>query len=287
MISLFFFIGTILLLCRLRSKSTFVWIFTHYLALYHIFSLTRFVYPSPDTKPMPPVSHPIAIRRKIQRSSIGVKTQMDYDEEIRSACNAPAAFCSFSSLLSIYRSIVQSVYWSGIFITRNNKHLAETMNFLKFMFSEEGMRLGEWGVPEEDWTLSQDGYPVFLYNTQDQEYITANGIFYWGLLSGTAVTEGLKNYDPDTLGTPVMIEMKQYVVYMPALGLLTPPADSDEQVILTKLDEMVVNEQVNMHLADSEEGVETAYYAILEKVKILGVKQLVQWANEKYAELSA
>jgi len=128
---------------------------------------------------------------------------------------------------------------------------------------------------------------VFLYNTQDQEYITANGIFYWGLLSGTAVTEGLKNYDPDTLGTPVMIEMKQYVVYMPALGLLTPPADSDEQVILTKLDEMVVNEQVNMHLADSEEGVETAYYAILEKAKNLGVKQLVQWANEKYAELSA
>lgn len=180
-----------------------------------------------------------------------------------------------------------NIGWSGVFVTKNNKHLAETMKFLQFMFTTEGMRLGEWGIPGEDWTMSEEGYPVFNYNTTDEEYIAKNGMFYWGLLSGSAVTEGLKNYNPNTLGTPVMAEMKKYVVYNPALGLLTPPADSDEQVILAKLKDMVVNEQVNLYMAASEEEVETAYEAMLKKAEEIGVQQLVDWANAKYGDARA
>lgn len=180
-----------------------------------------------------------------------------------------------------------NIGWAGVFVTKNNKHLAETMKFLQFMFTTEGMRLGEWGIEGEDWTLAEGGYPIFKYNTQDQEYIAKNGMFYWGLMSGTAVTEGLKNYDPNTLGTPVMVEMKKYMVYNPALGLLTPPADSEEQIILSKIKETVINEQVNLYMASSEEEVEKAYNALIEKIEHMGAEQLIDWANTKYSDVQA
>lgn len=177
--------------------------------------------------------------------------------------------------------------WSGVFITKNNKHLEESINFMKYMFTEEGMRLGEWGIPEEHWTMSSGGYPEFKYDTQDQEFATQNGMFYWGLLSGSAVTEGLKNYDPNTLGTPVMSEMKKYMVYNPSLGLLTPPADSDEKIIQTKIKDLIVNEQAKIYTAGSEQEVEDAYNELLKKAEDLGMAQLESWANTKYQEVQS
>ena len=92
---------------------------------------------------------------------------------------------------------------------------------------------------------------------------------------------------PNTLGTPVMVEMKKYMVYNPTLGLLTPPADSEEQIILSKIKETVINEQVNLYMASSEEEVEKAYNALIEKIEHMGAEQLIDWANTKYSDVQA
>ncbi|MFD2334450.1 extracellular solute-binding protein [Cohnella sp. GCM10020058] len=180
-----------------------------------------------------------------------------------------------------------TVGWSGVFITKNNKHPAESIKLMQFLFSEEGQRLAQWGIEGEDWTMNADGYPEFKYNTQDADYQLKNGNFLWGLLGGSAVNEGLKNYNPKLLGTEVSQEIKAHYVHSPALGLLDPQADSEERTIMTKLRDMINNEQVKVYMAKSEADAEAAYKDLQAKAKTIGVDKLEAWANERYRTVVA
>ena len=174
------------------------------------------------------------------------------------------------------------VGWSGVFITKKNQHLKESINFMKYMFSEEGQRLGLWGIENEDWTLDPEGYPKFNYPTQDNTVMLEKGVFWWGLLSGSAVNEGLKNYDPTLMGTKVMQNAKPRFSYNPAIGLLNPAADTPEAVIKTKVSEMIKNEITKIVMAKSDEDLQAAYADVISKAETIGLKQYEEWANATY-----
>jgi putative aldouronate transport system substrate-binding protein len=176
---------------------------------------------------------------------------------------------------------------AGVFITQKNKHLSESIHFMKFMFSQEGQQLGVWGVEGKDWTMNSSGYPDFKYNTQEENYLENNGLFWWGKMSGDAVIQGLRNYVPALLATPVREQIKRHTVYDPVMGLLSPPAYSDEKTDHTKLKNMVTNEQLKIYLAKSAEEVVIAYNDMLKKANEIGVQKYEFSANKQYEQAAS
>ena len=61
-----------------------------------------------------------------------------------------------------------------------------------------------------------------------------------------------------------------------------PEADSDEQIIKSKLDTMVKAEEMKIYLAESEEACEQAYNDMIELARSQGMDELDAWANEAY-----
>ncbi|MDR1569274.1 MAG: hypothetical protein LBS72_02155 [Oscillospiraceae bacterium] len=189
----------------------------------------------------------------------------------------------YGSTFKIYE---RNVGWSGLYIAKNNSNPQKTADFLTYLFTEEGMRTAFWGIEGTHWTLHEDGYPVFIPEFNDPLWQDAVGLTEWGLLSGTWVTERLASYNPDDEFILDKLRLsdqaKENTVYCSAVGLVSPKADSDEQIILTKLNDMVKNEEVKLFLATSEEECEKAYSDMLARAEQLGVKDLDAWANEAY-----
>ncbi|SDZ67975.1 putative aldouronate transport system substrate-binding protein [Evansella caseinilytica] len=175
--------------------------------------------------------------------------------------------------------------WSGVFITTNNSNPEKSIQLMEFLLSEDGQQLGLWGIEGEHWTMNEEGYPDFQYNTNDSEYTDGEGIYWWGLLGSSAVNEGLGSYVPGTQGTEGLIEVKNNTLYRPEIGLIRTPADSDEQNIENRLDEMIKNEETRIYLADSEEQAVQAYDDMLETAKGIGMTKLEEWATEEYQQV--
>ena len=68
------------------------------------------------------------------------------------------------------------------------------MKFLKYLYSEEGWRTGEWGVEGKDWTWNAAGYPEFNYDVQDLETLKKKGVYWWGVPTETGVGMALTSY---------------------------------------------------------------------------------------------
>lgn len=142
------------------------------------------------------------------------------------------------------------------------------------------------------WNWSEDNkYPVFCKEYTDNEWQEKNGLTEWGLLSGTWATERLANYNPDDEYVDELLmlsnQAKEKTVSCPAVGLVIPDADSDEQTIKSKLDTMVTNEEMKIFLAESEDACEKAYNDMLNLAREQGADNLNAWANEMYQAAKA
>ncbi|RXZ83021.1 extracellular solute-binding protein [Paenibacillaceae bacterium] len=173
------------------------------------------------------------------------------------------------------------VGFSGLFITKKNKHPEASMKLVEFLASDEGKKLTMFGVEGEHWTWNDEGYPNLNYNPSDTEFVSKNGIKWWYLYSD-AIVEGLWGYVPGTQTTQALIETKEITQYKPELGLIQVKADSKERTIKTKIEEMIKNERVRVILSDSEEQVEKNYANMLENARKIGLDELNEWGNQEY-----
>ncbi|MBW7462489.1 hypothetical protein K0U00_51405, partial [Paenibacillus sepulcri] len=82
-------------------------------------------------------------------------------------------------------------------MTKSSKDPEAAIKFIEYMRSDEGTRLGDWGIEGEDYKMADGGYPVFSYNTNDLDVVKKNGFVYWGLLADTYITQGLARYQPE------------------------------------------------------------------------------------------
>lgn len=79
----------------------------------------------------------------------------------------------------------QSLGWSGCFITRNAKDPKTCIELIRWMYSDEGQHLTEWGREGIDYVLDESGLPVFsedvLKSVAEGTYNTLyNPWFYFG-----------------------------------------------------------------------------------------------------------
>jgi putative aldouronate transport system substrate-binding protein len=176
--------------------------------------------------------------------------------------------------------------WQGVFITKNNKNPEASIKLMQFLSSEEGQQLAMWGIKGTDWNMSEDGgYPVFTYDHNDSNIQAQKGVYWWGLLAGSAVTEALGNYSPGNETTKANQELSALTTFNSAIGLVVPDPDSQEQIIETNITNMMKNEETKVFLAKSEEDAKTAYAAMVAQADKIGMAKLEKWANDKYAQV--
>lgn len=193
---------------------------------------------------------------------------------------------NYDSSFKIYDS---NIGWSGLFVSKSCKNPEAAAKLLSYLFTEDGMRTAFWGIEGTHWNWSEDGtYPVFCEEYSNSDWQKANGLTSWGLLSGTWACERLAKYEPNHPDAEARLrlsnEAKAKTVSCPAVGLIIPEADSDEQIIKSKLDNMVKTEEMKIFLAESEEACEEAYNAMLNQARNMGADELNAWANTIYQE---
>ncbi|MFC4306320.1 extracellular solute-binding protein [Cohnella boryungensis] len=175
--------------------------------------------------------------------------------------------------------------WSGMYITKNNKNVEASIKFMQFMMSEEGQRLGIWGIENEDWVWNEAGqYPEMKYDMNNAEVQKQFGYVYWGLLGSSGVTEALQRYDEKALMTPWSLALRDTLKFNPALGLVVTNPDTDEQVIETQIKNMVATEELKIYMAKSSEEASKEYDALIAKMENMGLGKLEEWATAQYKE---
>ncbi|WP_339319579.1 extracellular solute-binding protein [Paenibacillus sp. FSL R10-2734] len=176
--------------------------------------------------------------------------------------------------------------WQGVFISKNNKNPEASIKLMQFLMSEEGQRLALWGIEGQDYKMSDDGgYPVFTYDRSSDEVKNEKGIYWWGLLAGSAVNEALGNYVPGTETTKASQQLSELITFKPEVGLVQPAADSQEEVIKNNIATMMQTEEAKIYLATSEEEAKKAFANMAQQADKMGLENLETWANTKYAEV--
>jgi len=170
----------------------------------------------------------------------------------------------------------------GVYVTKDNKNVEASVRFLKYMFSEEGWRLGEWGFEGTDWTMNSAGYPEFKYDPQDLETLKKKGVYWWGVPWESGVGMALSSYKAGSETTRQGEQYDKIISFNPAIGMINPDNDSPEQIIRTNIDTMVKTEQTKVYLAPSEAEANKAYDEMLKKADKMGIDKLEAWANSQY-----
>ena len=142
------------------------------------------------------------------------------------------------------------------------------------------------GIEGEHWEWHEDGYPVFRYDVNDADYVNSEGLKWWYLYSD-AIVEGLRGYVPGTQTTKALQEIKDITDYKPSIGMVKIEDGTNERVIFDKIEEMVINEEIKIYLAESEEAAEQAYANMLKIAEDIGLRDLESWATEEYHKKQA
>ncbi|MEK0315077.1 hypothetical protein [Cohnella sp. 56] len=175
--------------------------------------------------------------------------------------------------------------WASTFISKETKHPAEAIKLMQYLMSEEGDQLAKWGLKDQDWSWNDKGYVDFKYDKDNPDVQKQMGIYYWADLVGEAVYEGLFYYVPDSQTSNAQAAINEVTKRNPVLDLVKPAPDSQEQVILTNVSNMIKNEETRIYLAKSAEEAQSAYNNMIAQADKIGLSKYEAWANKKYGEV--
>jgi putative aldouronate transport system substrate-binding protein len=176
--------------------------------------------------------------------------------------------------------------WRGLYITKSTKNLEAAYRAVASAYSDEGMRLLMWGIEGTDYTLNQNGYPVFKYNFQgDNSVLQPRGLKYWGWLVHNAIVTGIADATSTSPTALARNSWSSHVERNPVIGLIRFATDSQEQIIRAKVDDAVKTEEIKIYMAESEASCEAAYKSLLKKLDTLGLKKLLDYGNKQYKVL--
>lgn len=69
----------------------------------------------------------------------------------------------------------------GLYITKSCKELEAAYKTVAYAYSQEGQWLLHYGIEGEDYTMDNDGYPIFNFDYQgDNTVLEPRGLKYWG-----------------------------------------------------------------------------------------------------------
>jgi putative aldouronate transport system substrate-binding protein len=180
--------------------------------------------------------------------------------------------------------------WAGNFITKNCKDLTSAVKFYQFMYSDEGIKLGLWGRKGTDWTESATGGPVFsadMVATRKigQDAVTAKYNNNW-LFGDTFPIEAAGN--AATAGADfqkILTDLRGRVQVEPQIMWCTPKDGTDEQIIQSKLDDYVKNQEVKVIISKTDAEFVANYNAEMATATQLGIDKLNTAVDAAYQKV--
>lgn len=183
---------------------------------------------------------------------------------------------------------VSEIGWSGTFITKNNNNPEASINFIKFLFSEEGQKLAQWGREGEEWNLKDNGTPEFsadwIEASKDSnvKYTKYNPAFFFGT-SAVVESEGRIAFLPQEY-QDVYEEIRDLMVVCPWMTYALPDNEDDEKVIYDKIEDMIKNTEVKIILSATPEEFEANYNEMVENAQKIGIVKLESFMTSNVKE---
>lgn len=179
--------------------------------------------------------------------------------------------------------------WLGMFVSRNCKNPEAAAKVISFLTSQEGQRLSRWGREGIDYTLDANGVPKYsdeyLATRKDPAVMNEkyNQWFHWGIDTVTQMVGDFSGLDPEILAAyePYKVGYKIY----PEIHIAVPTSDSDEGILLTKLNDIAKTEEVTVIFAANSDEFEKNYEKLMKFYEDNGVKTLDTYMTKKVKEV--
>jgi putative aldouronate transport system substrate-binding protein len=202
--------------------------------------------------------------------------------------SAPGAYAREIAILGPdTKYYITDTGWAGVVIPRKSRNPEGAIKFMRFMWTEEGRRLSQWGREGVEYTLDGGGLPRFspewLEAAKDSsvQYSKYNNLF-WMSTNSAWMTQTIASTVPEPfLATYRSVLPHLYIC--PWLGAAAPKAEGPEKNTLTKLNDMVTNAEVKCFLAENDAEFNRYYNELLSNAKTIGVDQLEAYMNRQTA----
>lgn len=191
--------------------------------------------------------------------------------------------------LSDYKLNESDLGWSGTFITKNNKHPEESIRFMQFLFSEEGQKLTQWGREGIEYTINENGLPVFSEEWTQSVADNTNAEIYnpWFYFGGSKILEAEARCasEPDTFRDSNNAIRESYVNEPWHVYAAPKESDGDYKVIYDKMvDYVKTNGQAKVIVSANDEEFEANYANFISQLDSIGVDKLAEFMEPRLIE---
>ena len=191
--------------------------------------------------------------------------------------------------LSDYKLNESDLGWAGTFITKNNKYPEESIRFMQFLFSEEGQKLTQWGREGIEYTIGEDGLPVFSQEWTESVDNNTNAEIYnpWFYFGGSKILEAEARcaVEPETFresNNAIRLSYHNEPWYAYSVP---KDADGDYKVIYDKMvDYVKTNGQAKVIISANDEEFETNYANFISQLDSIGVDALAEFMTPRLQE---
>jgi putative aldouronate transport system substrate-binding protein len=184
-----------------------------------------------------------------------------------------------------------SIGWMGTFISKGCPDPELALQFLKYMHSDEGAKLSQWGREGQEYTIDANGVPTFsaewsaatLDGTMEERYNT------WFYLGGSKILEAVARcgvFDPDQYSN--YPTLREHFSNLPWVIYAAPVEGSDERIIYDKLfienTGLLADTEAKLVMSQTDEEFDKNYADMLSKADSAGLAQLETYMKEHIAE---
>ena len=181
--------------------------------------------------------------------------------------------------------------WSGLFITKNCKDPDRAIRYMAWMRSDEGRQLTSWGIKGEHWDYNSDGETIRTASYQkamEEGKLRQDdfGIGVWIFGDKGDEAAFIDHSATDEVTVDNIERLRSAVSHYKVLSDLyfCIPVEGDMLSIYTKLNDMIVADELKVIFADTEAEMQAAFDAMIDKSKQIGVAELEEWMNQVHNE---
>ncbi len=161
----------------------------------------------------------------------------------------------------------QGLGWSGVFITRNAKNPEACLRLIIWMYSEEGQHLAEWGREGIDYTLDDNGLPIFsadvLRSVAEGRYNTEYAPWFYFGTSAVIESEGRCALQGDNLPVETYDAIRRQYHILPWMAAALAHLEPECRGIYDLLTTAIIEQENRIILSDSDEAFEKNYQDML------------------------
>ena len=190
--------------------------------------------------------------------------------------------------LSDDKLINSEIGWCGTFITKNNKNPEASIRLMKFLFSDEGQKLTQWGREGIDYTLNDKGLPEFSEDWQksiddnnNTDLYKTN--FYFG---GSKILEAEsrcavqpEQYQESNDAIRETYDNEEWFVYA-----APKESDGDWKVLENKMTDYIKTGQAKVILSADDAEFDANYQEFIDQLDAMNVDSLAEWMTPRLQE---